>query len=205
MTEVALISHRSLLAASALSGAVLTHFLLVRTLPIAAAFDFGSLDGYWVTVGAIAGVVLGHAGWVAVHPRQRLSRPAALCALANLAAWGTFVAFTPPVEDSEFERIAAARARLEAEPMSIQIVHDAPTIVAGRWHGTFGAVNFPDRLLSLFDPGAIGFAQLLLIPPRYLVTGATRGQSFAVAGLAFLLSTAFWVGLGGAIAALRRM
>lgn len=188
---MALISHRPLLAASAFSGAVMTHFLLFRELPFPAAFEWDTFDGCWVTVGAIAGAVLGHLGWVAVNPRQRISRAAAVCALVNLAVWAAFVAFTPPVEDSEFAQVAAQREPLHADSGQLEIIHDAPTIVAGRWHGTFGAVNFPDRLLSLVDPGAIPFAQLLVIPPRHLASGATRAESFVVGGLAFLLSTAF--------------
>jgi hypothetical protein len=186
-----LTAHRWLLAASAFSGAVVTHFLLWRTLPIGETFSWDIVDGQWVTVGAIAGVVLGHFGWVLANPRQRLSRAAAVCALANIVIWTAFVVFTPPVDDSEFQRIADT------------VLHDAPTIVAGRWHGTFGAVNVPDRLLSLFDPGAVEFAQLLLLSPRYGID-ATRRESFAVAGLAFILTTAFWVTFGGAISALRR-
>ena len=202
---MAFISHRSLLAASALTGAVLTHFLLLRTLPISEAFAWDNVDRGWVLVGAISGVVLGHLGWVAANPLRRLSRAAAFCALANVAVWVAFIALTPPVEDSEFQRIAAERRQLDAGSGPITFVTDVPTILAGRWHGTFGAVNFPDRLLSLFNLGAAGFVELLVVSPRYMGAGPTRGESFAIAGVAFILTTAFWIAFGGAISALRRL
>lgn len=76
--------------------------------------------------------------------------------------------------------------------------------MAGRWHGTFGALNFADWLLSLFAGPAIGFAELLIVPARYIGIDATKRESFAIAGLGFVLSTGFWLALGDTLSALRR-
>jgi hypothetical protein len=76
--------------------------------------------------------------------------------------------------------------------------------VAARWHGTFGAVNFADWLLTLFAGPAIEFTELLIVPSRYIGTDATKRESFAIAGIGFVLSTGFWVTFGNAASALRR-
>ncbi len=59
-------------------------------------------------------------------------------------------------------------------------------------------------LASRENNATIRFAQLLIVPSRYVGIDATRGECFAVAGLAFVLSTAFWVAFGGAVRALGR-
>ena len=81
-------------------------------------------------------------------------------------------------------------------------VTDAPIVVAGRWSGTFFPVNFADRLLSLFAGPAIGSAYRLVQPTQY--DNVNKGESFAIAGLGFLFSTAFWTAVGGSVSAVRR-
>jgi hypothetical protein len=65
-------------------------------------------------------------------------------------------------------------------------------------------MNFADGLLTLFAAPAITFAHRLVVPPRYLFLDATKGESFAIAGLGFLLSTAFWMAVGGTVSGLTR-
>ncbi len=195
--------HRALVLGLAVIGAVSTQLLTCRFLPLAEVFRWGNWQSFWIVVGATAGALSGHLVWVLAKPRHRMSRAAAVCALANMVAWLSFLVFTPPLPNAEFGRIAAERVQRDAGTGGLDIIKDKPTIVAGRWHGTFGAVNFADWLLTLFAAEAIGFARVL-IPSRYPGIDATRGESFAVAGVGFVLSTAFWVAFGGAVTALRR-
>jgi len=196
--------HRALVLGLAVIGAVSTGLLTCRFLPLAEVYRWGNCQSLWIVVGATAGALWGHLVWVLAKPRHRVSRAAAACTLANMVAWLSFLVFTPPLPSAEFGRIAAERVQRDAGAGGLDIIHDKPTIVAGRWHGTFGAVNFADWLLTLFAAEAIGFAQVLMIPSRYPGIDATRGESFAVAGVSFVLSTAFWVAFGGAVTALRR-
>ena len=80
---------------------------------------------------------------------------------------------------------------------------DGPIVVAGRHQGTFGGANFADRLLGLCAGPATEFATLLVIPALYLGTEVTRGESFVVAAIGFVLSTSFWTAVGGTISAWR--
>ena len=124
-------------------------------------FRWGNWQSFWVVVGATAGALSG----ISSGPRKT-STPRVACGrgmyLANMVAWLSFLVFTPPLPNAEFERIAAERAQRDAGAGGLDIIHDKPTVVASRWHGTFGAVNVSDWLLTLFAAEAIGFARVLI-------------------------------------------
>jgi hypothetical protein len=196
-----LTAHRLLVFSSALLGGGAAQVRL---------FGFSALDdsilwqpssGVFVE-GAIGGALIGHLFWVLTRPRRRLSRAAAVCALLNVLVWCSYIIVTPPLPAPEFERIAAQRAEVDAGRTAGSFVTDTPIIVAGRWSGTFGSVNFADKLLGVVAYPANQFANLM-VQPRYFGIDSTRGESFATAGLGFLLSTAFWVAFGGTVSLLR--
>jgi hypothetical protein len=83
--------------------------------------------------------------------------------------------------------------------VGLDIVDDAPIVVAGRWSGTFGAVNTADYALHLAAGPAVTFVEWLVVPPRYRFSGipASKGESHVIAGIAFVLSTSFWTAFGG--------
>jgi hypothetical protein len=197
-------SHWLLVLAFAISGAGVTQYLAYRFLAVAEMFQWENWQSPWIA-GATAGAILGHFIWVISKPRQRASRAAAICALANVLAWVSFLTFTPPVDDAEFGRVETERRQRDAAPGRLEWTTDQPIVVAARWHGTFGAVNFADWLLSLFAAPAIGFAELLIVPSRYIGIDATKRESFAIAGLGFILSTGFWVTFGNVVSTLRRL
>ena len=114
----------------------------------------------------------------------------------------SFLTVTPPLDEAEFNRIDGERVQRDANQGGLEWVTDRPIVVAGRWHGTFGAVYSADWLLSLFAGPAIGFADLLVVPSRYIFVDATKRESFAIAGLGFVLSTGFWVAFGDVLDAL---
>jgi hypothetical protein len=168
------------------------------------AFRWENWESPWIA-GAVAGAIIGHFLWVILKPRWRASRAAAICALANVLVWTSFLTFSTPLDDAEFSRIDRERVQRDANQGGLDLVTDQPIIVAARWHGTFGAMNFADWLLSLFAAPAIGFAELLVVPSRYIGIDATKRESYAVAGIGFVLSTGFWVAFGDVVSALRRL
>jgi hypothetical protein len=195
--------HWALVLAFGIAGAWLTQYLTYRDFPVAEMFRWESWQSPWIA-GATAGAIVGHFVWVISKPRQRASRAAAICALANVLVWMSFLAFSPPLDDEEFGRIETERRERDARPGHLEWITDQPIVVAARWHGTFGAVNFADWLLSLFAGPAIGFADLLIVPSRYIGIDATKRESFAIAWFGFVLSTGFWVVFGDIVSALRR-
>jgi hypothetical protein len=200
--------HRALVLVFGIFGAAITQYLTYRFLPVAEIFRWKNWESPWIA-GATAGAIVGHFIWVIGKPRQRASRAAAICVLANVLVWVSFLIFSPPLDDAEFDRVESERRQRDAEAGSghLDLVTHQPIVVAARWHGTFGAVSFADWLLTLFAGPAIGFAELLIVPSRYIgIYGihATKRESFAIAGFGFVLSTGFWVASGDVVSALRR-
>lgn len=154
--------------------------------------------------GATGGALIGHLLWVMAQPRQRISRAATACALVNALVWLSFVTVTPPLDGVEFGRVENERVQRDPDPGRLDLVTDRPIVVAGRWHGTFGAMNLADWLLSLLAGPAIEFAALVVVPSRFIGLDATKGESYAIAGLGLVLSTAFWLAFGDMVTALGR-
>jgi hypothetical protein len=194
----------ALVLAFGIAGAVIMQYLTYRDFPVAEVFRWENWQSSWIA-GATAGAIVGHVVWVISKARQRVSRAAVICALANVFVWMSFLAFSPPLDDEEFGRIETERRERDARPGHLEWTTDQPIVVAARWHGTFGAVNFADWLLSLFAGPAIGFADLLIVPSPYIGIDATKRESFAIAGFGFVLSTGFWVVFGDVVSALRRL
>jgi hypothetical protein len=187
----------------AMLGAAITQLLTHRFLPVVEVFRWENWQSPWIA-GATGGALIGHLLWVIAKPQRRISRAAVVCTLANVLVWLLFLTVTPPLDSAEFSRVERERVQRDADRGGIDLITDQPIVVAARWHGTFGAVNFADWLLSLFAAPAIGFAELLIVPSRYMGIDATKRESFAIAGLGFVLSTGFWLAFGDVVSALRR-
>ena len=196
--------HWVVVLAFGISGAGITQYLTYRFLPVGEIFRWENWDSLWIA-GATAGAIVGHLIWVISKPRQRASRAAAICALANVLVWLSFLTLSTPLDDAEFSRIDRERVQRDANQGGLDLITDQPIIVAARWHGTFGALNFADGLLTLFAGPAIGFTELLIVPSRYIGIDATKRESFAIAGIGFVLSTGFWIAFGDVVSALRRL
>jgi hypothetical protein len=139
----------------------------------------------------------------------RGSRAAAICAFANVLAWLSFLTFSTPLDDAAFSRSDRARVQHDAGvgDGGLTMITDQPIVVAARWYGTFGSVNLADWILNLSAGLAIFFGHRLIVPSHYTeIEGihATKRESFAIAGIGFVLSTAFWVAFGDVVSALRR-
>lgn len=195
-----------LCASLTLVGAVATQLLTTRFVPLPplaeriAWENWGSL----VPFGAICGALLGNLCWVALKPSERVTRATLLCVVANVLVWIAFLLFNPPLPESEFVEIAANRARADQSGDSLDLITDQPIVVAGRWSGTYGSVNTADRALGFFAGPAVMFMNFLVVPPRYIGSDATKSESWVTAGVGFVLSTSFWMAVGGGMSAIRR-
>lgn len=188
-------THLTVVLASGLVGAAATHWLFYRFLPPSEIFHWSMVDLVWLIPGAIAGGLSAHLLAVIARPRRWVSAGAVVCVAANAAVWLAFLC-TAPLSQAEFQRIDARRQEADSTGGLVNFATDQPTVVAGRWHGTYGVINFADGFLTMSAGPAIGFANTIVVPARY-DGEATKRESFAIAGLALFLSTAFWTAAGG--------
>jgi hypothetical protein len=196
---------RFLICASlAVIGAIATQLSATRYLPLAERLVWESWNEL-ALFGAIGAALIGNLCLVAMKPLERVTRATLLCVLTHVLVWISFLVFNPPLTESEFVGINARRTAQDAQ-VGLDIVDDAPIVVAGRWSGTFGAVNAADYALHLAAGPAVTFVEWLVVPPRYKFSGipASKGESHVIAGIAFVLSTSFWTAFGGGISAFRR-
>lgn len=152
---------------------------------------------------AVAIALVAHLAWSCWRPSTRIGRLSRWLMAAQAVAWIAFLAVSPPVPDKVFADIDARRPA--HRDGAFVIVHDAPTIVAGRYSGTFGPMNAADRAMIMFTP-ALGYALVLhfhLVPHRSKLTEPAREESYAIAALAFVVSLAFWNALGTGVQAWR--
>jgi hypothetical protein len=153
----------------------------------------------WTISGGLTGALTGHLVWVLLDPRRRLSRAGKYLTTANIVVWLSYVIVTPPLGASEFRQIEVERVTPKSGASGLDNIFHWPIVVAGRWHGTYGPMNFADGLLSVFASPAIDYAHLQVVPSRYVGSTPTRGESFVVAAFAFFLSTAFWAAFGDVV------
>jgi hypothetical protein len=145
----------------------------------------------------VAGLLIGVFVWILLAPRSRIRRASVVLVTINWLAWLMFLAFTPRVSASEFEEIARTRRYQQTSPEGgIEIIYDGPSVLAGRESG-FWAVNNAHRFLILMSGPAIAVAEGHVVP-GILTTRPTRAESYWIAAIGFVLSTAWWATVGTA-------
>jgi hypothetical protein len=177
-----------LLSIGAVAGAMTGYLVSLR-----GQLWLGLIYLAWPVVigGAIAGALLTYLA-LALREPWRVSRAARIAILVSAIIWIAFWVTSPRVTAEEWARIDADRQWQEG----MNIIHDIPITVAGRWHGTFGATSVADDCLTLAAAPAIDFAELLVVTmPAYGAPGR-QGESYVIAALGFGLSTAFWHAIG---------
>jgi uncharacterized membrane protein YfcA len=145
------VSRFRLCASLAVVAAIATQLSATRYLPLAERLRWETWD--WdelVFFGAIGGALLGNLCWVAVKLSERVTRATLVCVIANVLVWIAFLVFNPPLPESEFAEITARRAGQSRDGLDLDLIDHAPIVIAGRWSGTFGAVNNADLALSFF-------------------------------------------------------
>jgi hypothetical protein len=153
-------------------------------------------DADFVIKSAIAGGFLGNLAWLLADARPRITRLGAVLAGLSLAAWLHFLAFGEP-------HVPPRAAEPSNGMGELELIHGLPFPVAGRAVGTHYAVNRADTILNLAAGPAVFYAASAALRafPRLDVDGAA--WSYVVAGLGYLVSTAFWLTVGNALAARR--
>jgi hypothetical protein len=144
---------------------------------------------------AIGGGLSGQLVWACLNVRHRVTRAGAILVGLCMATWAIFLLFGAAHEWPQ---------PLQKGDGSIEVIHDLPALVAGRAFGVFGAVNAADRLLGLMAHEAIGFASQVVSLATGDVLEHTVAQSYAVAGVAVVLSAAWWLAFGNAVSAFGR-
>ena len=151
---------------------------------------------------AMASALVAHLAWSCWRPSKRIGRLSRWLMAAHTAAWIAFLVVSPPVPEKVFAEIDARRRAPTGSMGGIELWFDVPTIVAGRYSGTFGPMNEADRAMILFAGPALDYAKQLhfhLVPFPHTLTEPSRGESYAIAALAFVLSLAFWNALGAIV------
>jgi hypothetical protein len=187
-----------------LVGSAATMLAYMRTVPGTSIGDALRSWDLWVVTGAAAGALLGVLLWTLLAPRSRVHRATAILVAANCLAWLSYVVVTPPMPGIELDAIPRQRAADDARWLDGRVngIHDGPSVLAARESG-FWPVNPSHRFLLLMSGPVIGFAELQVVPSRYLGTRPTSGESYWIAGIAFVLSTAWWTTVGGLVAWIR--
>jgi len=151
----------------------------------------------------LTGAVLGAGCWILVRPRARFTQGMLLAVASNWGAWAAFLAFTPPLEEAEFHAIAEGRATRDAGE-GLDLITDQPTVMAARWFGGFRSMPVPERLLFLMAGVPVLMTEPYVVPARYLGSPPTHDESLVIAAIGFVVSTAFWATVSGAMGWLRR-
>jgi hypothetical protein len=148
---------------------------------------------FWVA-SSIAVVLLGYASWVGLAPRRRLTRLGAILSACSVVAWAIYLVFGES---------SGPNARTVLPDGSIELWHDAPVMVAGRLVGTFGSVNFADRILTPAAHPAILYSWQVVMLASGIEAKGSVSHSYIVAGMSAVLAGAFWLAVGNGIAAVR--
>ena len=127
-----------------------------------------------------------------VDVRHRVTRSAAILVSLCLTAWAIFLLFGAPREWPQPSQRSDG---------SFDFFHDLPVVVAGREVGVFGSANAADRLLGLLAFPAIHFASYVVGLTTFTIGDPTVAQSCVVAGIAAILSCAWWLACGNAVSA----
>jgi hypothetical protein len=109
--------------------------------------------------------------------------------------------FTPQVEATRFEEIAGQRAVRDRGGF-IYAVSDQPTILAARYTGGYRGIPLPELSLMVLAGIPAMIAEQYVVRGRYDGSPPTRRESYVIAGIAFVLSTAFWATISRAIESL---
>lgn len=152
----------------------------------------------WLVSGVAAGALLGVLLWTLLAPRSRVRRATAVLVAMNCLAWLSYLVLTPRMPDSELDAIIRERADHEARSRDggLDMIHDGPSVLAAREAG-FWPVNASHRFLLMMSGPSVGFAELHVVSPAYLGTRPTSAESYRIAIIAFVLSTAWWTTVGG--------
>jgi hypothetical protein len=142
----------------------------------------------WIVIGGL----LGSFAWMLAH-RRVFTRAVWIAMTVNWIAWAIFLVFMPGPTEADYREIRSNRAIGLHD-----VVIDAPTVLAGRWFGGFTPMSWDSWLRFTAEP-AVFITEFAVVPMDYVGTLPTRGESYAIAAIALVLSAVFWANVGVAI------
>jgi hypothetical protein len=145
---------------------------------------------------AISGAIVGVAAWTLLAPNSHSSGAAVLFIAINCSLWLGYLALTHQMSDAEFQEIEkerAAREAREAEGYFEEIHGGLPSVIAGR------EVDHWSVPLKRLSGPAIVFAEYYVGRQRHRHRPPTRKESYWIAAIGFVLSTAWWTTVGTAV------
>lgn len=159
------------------------------------------IDSLWVAwwwPGAVGGALVAHALWALVV--GGVSRTSRVLVALNVAAWVGYFVFTPQFSETELAELQRVRDELADTSGGINFIEDGTSMLAGRPSG-FWAVSFSHWVLGLFAGPALGYSEYV-VSARHNGGPPYVGESYAIAAIAFLWSSAFWAAVAplGALA-----
>jgi hypothetical protein len=175
---------RAFVAASAFGGLLAAAVAAARMSGTSSLVDALVANPGSVATGAVCGGIVGMALWVVLHPRL-LNRLAFVLVAIHWSTWVLFLAAVPrlsePGDPIEQQRLEGASHFFTDHP---------PSLLAGRPVTWMGLPEKP--LLLMAGPMAL-FVESLAVPTKYWQTGPTIRESFWIAWIAFVGSTAWWI------------
>src|SRR5688572_1629240 len=146
--------------------------------------------------GMIAGGCVGVLVWTLFRPRRRLSRKVLILVVINGCARLLYLIAISRRSHAETEAIVRRQVEREAQrasgwPNGMTMMSDhPPSLLAARpltW------VSLPEKPLGLMAGPAVGFVQLQTVRDEHWQTGPSVSESYWIASVGFLVSTAWWV------------
>lgn len=122
----------------------------------------------------------------------------------NCAAWFVFIAFIPPLPATE-DPVQRERAERDADeargwPNGMTIISHPPSLLAGRRV----AISLAEKPVLLMAGPAVAFVEEHVVPNKYWQTGPTVTESYWIAAVAFVVSTAWWLNAPSLVVWVRR-
>jgi hypothetical protein len=192
---VRIASRRVLVTLGAMGGFIGTAFAASRALGRGSLLEAALAEPFSLFLGLTAGALVGFALWTLLHPRC-ISRPAIVLVAVNCGSWLLFLIFTPRLSDggNSIRRQRAERDADEARgwPNGLTLVSHPPSLLAGRPVGSVD-VGLAQTPLELMAGPAVTFVEMQAVPKRYRQTGPTVVESYWIASIGFLVSTAWWL------------
>jgi hypothetical protein len=158
-----------------------------------------------IVAGMLSGGLVGFLVWTLLHPRRYISRLTIILVALNCCAWLLCLVTQPRISDTDTDPVQRQRAEFDEQvalgfPNGLNIVHHPPMALAGR---EFSGISLSEKPAVFMAAPAIAFVMLQTVPERYWHTGPTLRESYWIAAVAFLVSTAWWVAVASGLSWLR--
>jgi hypothetical protein len=172
-------------------GGVIVAVTQVHRSPLP-AIDSLAFTLWWP--GAVGGALVAHSIWALAV--GRVSRVTRLLVALNCVAWAGYLVLTPKYSEAELIELQRVRDELSDTSGGINFIEDGASMLAGRPSG-FWSVNLSHWVLGLFAGPAMAYSEYV-VAERQNGGPPFVGESYVIAVVAFVWSSAFWAAVGPA-------